>query len=161
MTRSIRTHFTNLSLALALTVSAWGAEKPEVAEQNWAQAQQEYYQALKKLKTPRNPEEVKQLKEKILEPKKKELTDAYAKPKTAGSEKTAGKATDQESAKPEAPKTVLDGKDVKNEIRYSKKGAPADMTKEESPDYGGPEVISAPNDNGVGEIAYPKKNIKK
>jgi hypothetical protein len=159
MTQSI---FVFLSLLGVFTLSRTHAsEKPEAAEKNWTQAQQDYYQELKKLKTPRDPNEVKALKDKILAPKKKALEEAYqTQPAT-----TENPNRQTESAKKtgpvEAPKTVLDGKEVKNEIRYTKKGAPADMTDEESPEFSGPEVISAPNDNGVGEIAYPIKKSKK
>jgi len=159
--RSKKTQAIFLAFTFFFSGTLLAAEKPAEAEKNWAKAQQDYYQELKKLKSPRDPSEVKALKEKILAPKKKALQEAYqTKPEKSGStqSKTAGT---QKPEPVETPKTVLDGKDIKKEISYSKKGAPEDMTKEESPEFSGPEVISEPNENGVGEIAYPSKKSKK
>lgn len=134
-------------------------------EDEWAQAQQKYYDALKKLKTPRDPAKVKALKDEILTPSKQALSDAYerhAKSLLGSSSSKNGKdrPTDTPSGNPVEPIVILDGAGVKKEVRYLKKGAPVDMTEEESPDFEGPQVLASPSAENAGEIAYPVRKKK-
>lgn len=137
-------------------------------EEDWTKAQQQYYDELKKLKSPRRPEQVQSLKDSILTPKKKALQDAYRKFEEPKSRPT-GNVPDTEADSPESgtanarspePTVILDGSGVKKEVRYLKKGAPVDMTEEESPEFEGPTVLASPGTESAGEIAYPVRKKK-
>lgn len=140
----------------------------QAVEDEWAKAQQTYYEELKKLKAPRDPQEVTKLKDRILAPSKKALEEAYREaerekdaPPTATARGNTGDSSDtggsRPSAPPPEPAMVLDGKGVKREIRYTKKGAPEDMTAEESPESLGPLTLTPTTAESTGEISYSKK----